>query len=464
MTRDCGQNARHAGITDVVVIGAGHAGLSASYLLSQHGVEHVVLERGEIANTWRTERWESLKLLTPNWQTRLPGYYYAGDDPDGFMGMDELIRFFDDYADYSQAPVQTQTTVTSVSRIDDGYRVVTDRGEWTARSVILASGGFNIPSVPKVAADVPSHITQLTPHEYGSADKIEDGGVLVVGGSATGMQLADELLAAGYDVTIATGEHVRMPRTYRGKDILYWMDRCGLLDEAYDEIDDINRGRKLPSSQLVGSTEKQILDLNSLTDQGAKVAGRLMGIRDGSAQFSGSLRNVCALADLKMKRLLTLIDETADRDGAPAAEHFDDTRIDDSPMLTLDFEKANIRTIIWATGFRPDYSWLDIDILDRKGQIKHDGGIIDMPGLYVLGLPLMRRRKSSFIFGIEDDARDITDHLLGYLDKITGSEANGIHQDSTPQRGYRRSTRDVRTPGRTLGVRAELRESLQSPA
>ncbi|MDX1509492.1 MAG: hypothetical protein R3358_14490, partial [Woeseiaceae bacterium] len=207
-----------------------------------------------------------------------------------------------------------------------------------------------------------------------------------------------------------------------------------------------------------------ILDLNSLTDQGAKVAGRLVGIRDGVAQFSGSLHNVCALADLKMRRLLKQIDETADRDGAPPAERFDDTRIDGSPMLTLDLDKANIRTIIWATGFRPDYSWLHVDILDRKGQIRHDGGVIDVPGLYVLGLPLLRRRKSSFIFGIEDDACDITDHLLGYLNTCNESDANGIHQDNPAERGHRRSARDVRAPGRTLGLRSKLRESLQSPA
>ena len=464
MTCDSDTNDRHSGITDVVVIGAGHAGLSASYLLSQHGVKHVVLERGEVANTWRTERWPSLTLLTPNWQTRLPGYYYAGGDPDGFMGMDELIQFFDDYAEFADTPIRTQTSVTSVSRDNDDYRIVTNRGEWTCKSVILATGGFNTASVPKVSADVPNHVEQMVPQDYRSPAEFADGGVLIVGASATGMQLADELLAAGRDVTVATGEHVRMPRTYRGKDILYWMDRCGLLDERYDEIDDINRGRNLPSSQLIGSADKPILDLNSLTDQGAKLAGRLMGMRDGVAQFSGSLRNVCALADLKMKRLLNTIDETADQDDAPAAERFDDTRIDDSPMLTLDLETSGIGTIIWATGFRPDYDWLEIDILDRKGHIRHDGGIIDIPGLYVLGLPLLRRRKSSFIFGIEDDARAITDHLIDYLKSNTGSEANGIHQNRQGKRSHRRSTRNVRASGGTLGIRTELREDIQPPA
>lgn len=439
MTRT-GQNpARLAGTTDVVVIGAGHAGLSMSYLLSQHGVDHVVLERGEVANSWRRERWDSLKLLTPNWQTRLPGYYYAGHEPDGFMGMAELIRFIEDYAGYSEAPVRTNTTVTSVRRVhgNGNYSILTSRGNWTCRAVVIATGACNVPSVPAVSADVPKRISQLTPHDYRSPAEVENGGVLIVGASATGLQLADELLRAGHQVTMAVGEHVRMPRSYRGRDILDWMDRCGILDERYDEVEDLKRGRRLPSSQLVGSRDQQILDLNALTDKGARLAGRLMGVRDGVAQFSGSLRNVCALADLKMKRLLNTIDETrADKAGAPPAERFDDTRVEESPPLTLDLERENIGTIIWATGFRPDYSWLDVPVLDRKGQLEHDGGIVDSPGLYVLGLPLMRRRKSSFIHGIEDDARDIGDHLVAYLN--TRSNAHGIHQNDWSQRRDRR--------------------------
>lgn len=410
-----------------------------SYLLSGRGIDHVVLERGDIANSWRHERWDSLKLLTPNWQTRLPGQYYDGNDPDGFMSVAELIGFLDAYAANSQTPVRTNTTVNSVSREGQTYRVSTDRGDWVANAVVLATGACNIPSKPAVAEAVPDHIEQLTPHEYHSPEQLEAGGVLVVGGSATGLQFADELLAAGHDVTLATGEHVRMPRRYRGRDIFYWMSRTGIHDECYDEVEDITRGRRLPSPQLVGSHEKPILDLNSLTDQGARIAGRLMGVRDGTAQFSGSLRNVCALADLKMQRLLKMIDETANADGAPAPEQFEATRVDDAPLLTLDLDKAGIRTIIWATGFRPDYSWLDVPVLDRKGHLKHDGGVVDSLGLYVLGLPLMRRRKSSFIFGIEDDARDITEHLINYLYPNSNGESDGIHQDSSRARGIRRS-------------------------
>ena len=204
-----------------------------------------------------------------------------------------------------------------------------------------------------------------------------------------------------------------MPRRYRGKDIFYWMTQSGIHDQSYTDVEDITRGRGLPSPQLVGSAELPILDLNHLRDRGASIAGRFMRVWEGQVQFSGSLGNVCSLADLKMQRLLKLIDETADKEHAPAAETFAPTRVDDNPLLSLNLQ--NIQTVIWATGFRPDYSWLDVDVLDRKGHLRHEGGVVDSEGLYVLGLPLMRRRKSSFIFGIEDDARDIASHLAGYL-------------------------------------------------
>ena len=431
------QFSRIAGAVDVIVIGAGHAGLSVSRLLADDGVDHVVLERGEIGNAWR-ERWESLTLLTPNWQTRLPGKGYDGDDPEGFMSTSDLVKLLEDYATEGNAPVMTQTSVSSVKRDGSRYRVMSNRGTWSAKAVVLATGAFNKPSVPRCAEALPTGIRQMTPNDYRSAEDVPEGGVLVVGASATGLQFANELLDAGRDVTIAAGEHVRMPRRYRGKDIFHWLETSGIHDQCYDEIDDINRGRGLPSPQLVGSKDLPILDLNHLTGRGARVTGRLMGARDNQLQFSGSLRNVCALADLKLKRLLAVLDQTADAEGAPAGETFEATRVDDNPALTLDLEKHNIRTVIWATGFRPDYSWLDVDVLDRKGRLKHDGGVVDAPGLYVLGLPLMRRRKSSFIFGIEDDARDIADHLAGYLQKNSRGETDELHQDEASRRSLRR--------------------------
>lgn len=416
---------RPAGTIDVVVIGAGHAGLAMSYCLGGRGIEHVVLERGKVANSWRNERWDSLTLLTPNWQSRLPGFGYAGDDPHGFMTMPEVIGFIEAYADFSGAPVRTYTTVRSVRRNGEGYRVSSDSGEWRCRSVVIASGACNVPVIPTVADAVPDGVTTFTPHEYCGPQQVAPGGVLVVGASATGLQLADEIRRAGHDVIIAVGEHVRMPRTYRGRDIQFWLDAAGILDERYDEIDDVVRARRLPSPQLVGSHDPAMLDLNYMTDDGARLVGRLMGISDGVAQFSGSLKNVCALADLKMNRMLDAIDEWAagspDADRFEPPERFATTRVDESPALTLEFRRAGINTIIWATGFRPDYSWLDLPLLDRKGHIRHDGGVAESPGIYVVGLPVLRRRKSSFIHGTEDDVRDITAHLAGFLDQCAAS-------------------------------------------
>jgi putative flavoprotein involved in K+ transport len=402
-----------------VVVGAGHAGLAMSRCLGERDIDHVVLERGEVANSWRTERWDSLRLLTPNWQRRLPGFGYAGDDPEGFATMPEVISFIDRYARLISAPVRTNTRVTSVGCTDDGYIVRSDRGDWHAESVVLASGACNVASVPDVAAFLPPAIRMLAPSQYRNPDQLEEGGVLVVGASATGVQLADEIQRSGRPVTLAAGEHIRVPRTYRGRDIQWWMDRAGVLDQRYDEVDDIARARRVPSFQLVGSPERAMLDLNALRAIGVRIVGRLAGFSDGRLQFSGSLRNQCALSDLKMNRLLDTIDGWVAENGLDgeieAPHRFAATVVDEAPLLTLDAARSGIRTIIWATGFRPDWSWLKVPVLDRKGRILHDGGVTPAPGLYVMGLQFLRRRKSALIDGVGDDARDLSDHLHAFL-------------------------------------------------
>lgn len=405
--------------TRCVIIGAGHSGLAMSQCLSECSVDHVVLERGEIANSWKHERWDSLKLLTPNWQARLPGYSYSGDEPDGYMDMPELIGFIEQYAGVISAPVRLDTRVTSVSSKGDGYLVASTGGSWECESLVVASGACNKAQIPAIAEAAPASIEMITPMAYRNPEQLQPGGVLVVGASATGLQLAEEIHSSGRPVTLAVGEHVRLPRVYRGKDILWWMDALGILDERYDEIDDIVRGRNIPSPQLVGSSERSSLDLNRLTALGIKLRGRLAGFNDGKAQFSGSLRNLCALADLKMLRLLNTIDEWISENRIEAEvgppQRYDDTEIEESPPLLLDLVKNNINTILWATGYSPDYSWLDIPLLDRKGKLRHDGGIVDSPGMYLMGVSLLRRRKSSYIHGAVDDARDLSAHLVSYL-------------------------------------------------
>jgi len=401
-----------------VVVGGGHSGLAMSRCLTDRSIDHVVLERGSVANSWKTERWDSLTLLTPNWQTRLPGFAYDGDDPEGFMRGLEVASLIESYAARIDAPVTTNVTVTSVRADDGGYVVESDQGPWRAHAVAIASGACNVPTVPTFASAVPAGIASLTPKEYKNPAQLEDGGVLVVGASATGLQLAEEIHRSGRPVTISVGEHVRMPRTYRGRDIFWWMDATGLLDERFDQVDDITRARNVPSPQLVGTPEHASLDLNSLQAIGVQVRGRLGAIRDGTALFSGGLRNKCTLADLKMHRLLDTIDEWALEHGFGRGDPSDRpmaTAVQDAP-LTLDLTSGEIRTIVWATGFRPDYSWLDVPVLDHKGRIRHDGGVVaSAPGLYLIGAPFLRRRRSSFIHGAGSDAEELSEHLVALL-------------------------------------------------
>jgi putative flavoprotein involved in K+ transport len=379
----------------------------------------VVLERGEVANSWRRERWDSLRLLTPNWQCRLPGYAYEGKEPDGYMTTREVVEFISRFAILSGAPVRTGTTVTSVTPADTGYHVATNTGDLLCRTVMLASGACNVPSVPRLMEGVPGSVQCFTPFDYRNPGRLPEGGVLVVGASATGVQLADEIHRSGRRAILSVGEHVRLPRMYRGRDVLWWMDASDVWNVRYDEIDDLTRARGLPSPQLAGTPERTTLDLNTLSTAGVEVVGRLAAVRDGKALFSGGLRNHCTLADLKMDRLLDTFDAWArtharDADVAPP-ERFEPTRVPVRSRLSLDLMHGDIRSIVWATGFRPDYSWLQVPVIDAKGHLRHDGGVVEAPGLYALGLPLLRRRKSTFIHGAEDDARELVDHLAGYL-------------------------------------------------
>jgi putative flavoprotein involved in K+ transport len=398
-----------------VIIGAGHCGLAMSRCLAARSVDHVVLERGRVANSWRTQRWDSLRLLTPNWMTRLPGYAYRGADPDGYLGARQVAALLEDYAGASGAPVLTGVTVTSVRAGPGGYVVRTGQGSWRAPAVVLACGAAARPAVPALAGAVPDRITQVTAAGYRNPGQLPEGGVLVVGASASGVQLADELARSGRPVTLSVGEHVRMPRTYRGRDILWWLDAAGVLDQRYDEVDDLARARRVPSMQLAGSPGRTV-DLNALAAAGVRLAGRLAGIAAGGvAQFSGSLPNVCALADLKLTRLLDTVDAWAGAAGERSAP----TIVGSAP-LGLDLRSGQIAAIVWATGYRPDLSWLQVPVLDRKGRPVHDGGVTACPGLYLIGWPFLRRRKSTLIDGAAADAAELTAHLAGHLDALAG--------------------------------------------
>jgi putative flavoprotein involved in K+ transport len=388
---------------ETIIIGAGQAGLAMSRCLTDAGRDHLVLDRGAVANRWTTERWDSLRLLTPNWMTRLPGYGYDGPDPDGYLTAAELAVVLEGYA--RGAPVRAHTTVSSVRPADGGFAVATDTGTWHARSVVLAAG-LTRPVIPRLA--LPDGFVSVAAAGYKNPGQLPGGGVLVVGASSSGVQLAEEIHLSGRPVTLSVGEHVRLPRRYRDRDILWWLDACGILEESTGDIDDLIRARNLPSMQLIGAP--RTLDLNALQSLGVRLVGRLGAIRDGIALFSGSLRNVIALADLKLNRLLNTIDEFAGGTG----ERPGPTAVTAAP-LRLDLRSGEIRSVVWATGVMPDFSWLDVPVFDPRGRLRHTDGVVDWPGLYVTGLPVLRRRRSSLIDGAAADTAALAGHLAACL-------------------------------------------------
>ena len=411
--------------TTAAVVGAGHAGLAMSRRLTERSIDHVVLERGEVANSWRTQRWPTLRLLTPNWQTRLPGYDYAGDDPDGYMPVTDVVATITRYARLVGAPVRTATTVHTVRAVPEGFEIRANGDVLRTRAVVLATGACNRPAIPGIAGAVPPSITTLTPLTYRDPGQLPDGGVLVVGASATGVQLAGEIHRSGRPVSLAVGEHVRLPRTYRGRDIFWWLEATGLLAERYDEVDDLTRARHLPSPQLTGTPEAVTTDLNTLTAVGIRIVGRLGRITDGVAQFSGALANTCALADLKMNRFLNRADQWATASGLdddlPPPHRFAPTYVDPRTPLELDLTSGEITTVLWATGFRPDHSWLDLPVRDPGGHIRHNGGVVTgAPGLYVLAMPVLRTRASTYIHGAGADSEALAGHLHSFLSSRRG--------------------------------------------
>ncbi|MDJ0639855.1 MAG: NAD(P)/FAD-dependent oxidoreductase [Paracoccaceae bacterium] len=410
---------------DVIVIGAGQAGLAISYCLSAEGIDHVVLEKGAIANRWRAERWASLRLLTPNWMTRLPGYAYDGSDPDGFMQKDELVGFLGRYARSIKAPVREFTTVNAVTRDAGGFLVATDDATLRARAVVIATGACDRPNLPDWASHVAPGITQVTTENYNHAGDIEPGGVLVIGGSATGVQLAEELRHAGHRVTLASGSHVPHPRVYRGQDIMRWMDAAGILTEARDPSVPAARALSQPSLQLVGSVPPRNIGLDRLQSLGVRLVGRATGINGDRIALSGTLAAEIERGRARRDRLLSRIDDFI----AGAALHaphdvqpFPRTPVAADP-LALNLRREGIKTIVWATGFRRDYSWLHIDALNSRGELKQTGGVCDTPGLYAMALPFMRRRNSTFIDGVGADARDLTHHICAGLGHLPSAAA-----------------------------------------
>jgi putative flavoprotein involved in K+ transport len=409
--------------TDVVVIGGGQAGLAAGWCASQAGIDHVILEQGRIAERWRSGSWDSLHLLTPRWQSRLPGQAYRGPAPDGYMSVAELLEYLEGYGRSYGARVRENTRVLSVRAAGHGrYRVRTDAGSLQTRAVIVATGHCQRPHVPAFAGRLDPSVLQLAAQQYRNPAQLPPGGVLVVGASATGLQLAEEMAGSGRAVTLAVGPHTRVPRIYRGRDLLWWLDRAGVLRRPAESVSDLRAARRAPSLQLVGGEPRRTLDLPVVLEAGVRLTGRLQAIEGPWLRFAPTLPADSRDADEQMRGLLDRIDVFADSLGSAPARRAPPAAFLPGPAPdALHVGRERIRTLLWATGFRRDYAWLELPVLDEQGEILHRSGVTPAPGLYVLGMPFLRRRDSSFLDGVGADAHAVLAHLRGYLDRTPRS-------------------------------------------
>lgn len=386
--------------------------------LTRRHLDHLILERGRAGEAWRKRPWESLRLQTPNWANGLPGAPDPGPDHDGFLPARAFAGRLEHYAAQIEAPIREQCTVLTAKAHETGFLLLTDHGEFQCQFLVIATGACAQPRFPTLSSDIPKSVDQLTAAHYSVPGDLREGGVLVVGASASGVQIASELQASGRQVTLAVGNHLRLPRQYRGRDIEWWLDLIGALDDPIDDVDDLERVRRAPSPQITGHPND--VSLGALVGRGVEIVGRLATVRDGCALFSGGLAHVCNAADLKLERLRQRIDTWAVEHVRsaifPAADPLEATPVPIAPRLDLALYSGEVSTIVWATGFRPDHSWLHLPVFDRRGRLAHDGGVVrGAPGLYVLGLPFLRRRRSALISGAGPDAHDLAEHLEASL-------------------------------------------------
>lgn len=401
-----------------VVVGAGHAGLAMSRVLTDLGIEHLVLDRGRVAERWRAERWDSLRLLTPNWASALPGWSYAGPDPDGFMDRDEVVDYLEGYARSFAAPVRAGVDVTSVGRGPRGLHLRTTGGEIDADNVVAATGGFQAPRVPAVARALPPGVEQVHSSAYRRPEALAPGAVLVVGAGPSGQQIAEELLAAGRRVFLSVGRHRRVPRRYRGRDYYWWLERTGFYAKTSAEVP-VAEQRAGASPALTGARgAAHDLDLRRLAAEGATLLGRIGGIDDGRILLAPDLAETLAQGDRALEQFVAWVEARLDLPGEPFDEpgpspgHPDPPEVADPPAA-LDLEREGVGAVVWATGFAPAFAdWIGLPVLDDDGHPVHERGVTAVPGMFFLGLHWLHRLRSAFIRGAQEDALYLAERIV----------------------------------------------------
>jgi putative flavoprotein involved in K+ transport len=408
--------ARLASHVDVAVVGGGQAGLAASWYLQRHGIEHLVLERDQIASSWTTQRWDTFCLVTPNWQCRLPEFPYAGDDREGFMVKDEIIDYVEAFAASFAPPLYESVSVNRISRDGrSGFMLETNRGDVRANQVVLAVGGYHRPALPEVASRLPESITQLHSSTYRNPSSLPDGAVLVVGSGQSGAQIAEDLQWAGRDVHLSLGSAPRVARFYRGRDCVAWLEDIGHYDMPVEEHKEgLAAARCEPNHYVTGRDGGHDIDLRAHARDGMKLHGRLSDVDGHRLRFAFDLPERLNAADKTMERIKDTIDQWIEKQGidAPTETRYSPVwKPSDGEGAELDLQSAGVRSVVWATGFHSDWSWVQVPNFARGGYPRYERGICDAAGLYVLGLPWLWTWGSGRFAGIARDAEHVTDRI-----------------------------------------------------
>ncbi|MDE1193612.1 MAG: NAD(P)/FAD-dependent oxidoreductase [Pseudomonas sp.] len=421
---------------DTLVVGAGQAGVAMSEHLSRLGIAHLVLERSRIAEAWRTGRWDSLVANGPAWHDRFPGLEFAGLSPDGFAPKEQVADYFEAYARKFNAPIRTGVEVRKVDRNvgRPGFTVETSEGVIQANRVVVATGPFQKPVIPAIAPS-DERLTQIHSAQYRNPQQLAEGAVLVVGAGSSGTQIADELQRSGKQVYLSVGQHDRPPRAYRNRDFCWWLGVLGEWDQAA-----MKPGREHVTIAVSGAHGGRTVDFRELAQRGMKLVGVTRSFNDGVATFQPDLAENLARGDENYLAVLDAADAYIERNGLslplePEARRvFPDPECVSKPILELNLAEAGITTIIWATGFATDYSWMNVDAFDEKGKPRHQRGVSNESGIYFLGLPWQSRRGSSFIWGVWHDAKYVADHIATqrkYLEYRDAAERQAEHAVST---------------------------------
>ncbi|MEM9537134.1 MAG: MSMEG_0569 family flavin-dependent oxidoreductase, partial [Cyanobacteria bacterium P01_E01_bin.45] len=376
----------------------------------------------KVAHAWRSQRWDSFCLVTPNWQCQLPGFHYEGSDPNGFMVKQDIVTFIEDYSASFDAPVKEGVEVTNVRRAGRHYRVSTSIGEFTADSVIVATGGYHTPNIPRIAERLPDRIAQIHSSTYKNPDQLPEGAVLVVGSGQSGCQIAEDLHFAGRDVYLSLGSAPRSPRMYRGKDVVDWLDRMGYYDTPIDSYDNPEQVRKKTNHYLTGRDGGREINLRKLAIDGMTLAGRLHRIDGSTIQFNRDLQEKLDSADAVANSIKATIDRFIVDNQIDAPLEAPEAALSPPPERdSLDCDAANISAVIWSTGFHANFRWVDVPVFNGDGYPVHERGVTSEDGLYFIGLPWLYTWGSGRMSGVAQDARYLADYIAVHQ-KVSQSE------------------------------------------